>query len=157
MGLGGGSLVGSGVPAASIIGRFGIVVGLVIGRFCAYSCAVASSTASTATIVSVLCMKERKKWFLNFISRCSLRRGRRRREGDLRVVEVVYSHDNDGVEGAVVRQCHVDVDLVPAPAAVPGALAYAAWNIAVQPRRSAAALPLMPVLTYSARPSRRHS
>jgi hypothetical protein len=42
-------------------------------------------------------------------------------------------------------------------AAVPGALAYAAWNVVVQPRRSAAALPLMPVLTYSARPSRRHS
>ena len=35
-------------------------------------------------------------------------------------------------------------------AAVPGALAYAAWNVAVQragPRRSAAVLPLMPVLT----------
>jgi drug/metabolite transporter (DMT)-like permease len=42
-------------------------------------------------------------------------------------------------------------------AAVPGALAYAAWNVAVQPRRSAAVLPLMPVLTYSARPSRRQS
>jgi hypothetical protein len=32
----------------------------------------------------------------------------------------------------------------------------AAWNVAVQPRRSAAVLPLMPVLTYSAKPSRRH-
>lgn len=35
-------------------------------------------------------------------------------------------------------------------AAVPGALAFAAWNVAVQkagPRRSAAVLPLMPVLT----------
>ena len=35
-------------------------------------------------------------------------------------------------------------------AAVPGALAYAAWNVAVQwagPRGSAAVLPLMPVLT----------
>ncbi len=29
-------------------------------------------------------------------------------------------------------------------AAVPGALAYAAWNVAVQPRRSAAVLPLVP-------------
>jgi drug/metabolite transporter (DMT)-like permease len=40
--------------------------------------------------------------------------------------------------------------LVAYVAAVPGALAYAAWNIAVQkagPRRSAAVLPLMPVLT----------
>jgi Predicted permease, DMT superfamily len=40
--------------------------------------------------------------------------------------------------------------LVAYVAAVPGALAYAAWNVAVQragPRRSAAVLPLMPVLT----------
>jgi len=40
--------------------------------------------------------------------------------------------------------------LVAYVAAVPGALAYASWNIAVQkasPRRSAAVLPLMPVLT----------
>jgi drug/metabolite transporter (DMT)-like permease len=36
--------------------------------------------------------------------------------------------------------------LVAYVAAVPGALAYAAWNVAVQPRRSAAVLPLMPVL-----------
>jgi len=40
--------------------------------------------------------------------------------------------------------------LVAYVAAVPGALAYAAWNVAVQragPRRSASVLPLMPVLT----------
>ena len=40
--------------------------------------------------------------------------------------------------------------LVAYVAAVPGALAYAAWNVAVQkagPRRSAAVLPLIPVLT----------
>ncbi len=42
------------------------------------------------------------------------------------------------------------IALVAYVAAVPGALAYTAWNVAVQkagPRRSAAVLPLMPVLT----------
>ena len=42
------------------------------------------------------------------------------------------------------------IALVAYVAAVPGALAYAAWNVAVQwagPRGSAAVLPLMPVLT----------
>ncbi len=41
--------------------------------------------------------------------------------------------------------------------AVPGALAYAAWNVAVQPPEVSRGVAPNAVFTYSARPLRRHN